>query len=63
MLQTYGNSDSRAIYAGNYIQESFARDLRELNGEELRPLFLVARKQRFEAQLCRHDHLCPLFDI
>ena len=51
--------DFRALHSGNYSQESlcvWCFDLMELNGEDLRPLPLIARKQKLELLLRRHDH-------
>jgi len=54
-----GTPDFRALHSGNYSQEIlcvWCFDLMALNGDELRPLPFVARKQKLEALLRRHDH-------
>ena len=54
-----GTPDFRALHSGNYTQEIlcvWAFDLMELNGEDLRPFPLVARKRKLEVILRRHDH-------
>ena len=51
--------DFRALHSGNYSQENlyvWCFDLMEFNGEDLRPLPLIARKQKLELLLHRHDH-------
>jgi len=54
-----GTPDFRALHSGNYSPEIlcvWCFDLVELNGGDLRPLPLVARKQKLEVLLRRHDH-------
>jgi bifunctional non-homologous end joining protein LigD len=54
-----GTPDFRALHSGNYSQEIlcvWCFDLMELNGEEMRLLPLVIRKQKLGALLRRHDH-------
>jgi bifunctional non-homologous end joining protein LigD len=54
-----GTPDFRALHSGNYSQEIlcvWAFDLMEINGEDLRPSPLVARKRKLETLLRRHDH-------
>ena len=54
-----GTPDFHALHSGNYSQENlcvWCFDLMELNREDLRPLPLVARKQKLEALLRRHEH-------
>jgi bifunctional non-homologous end joining protein LigD len=54
-----GTPDFRALHSGNYTQEIlcvWAFDVMELNGEDLRPFPLVARKQKLDVILRRHDH-------
>jgi bifunctional non-homologous end joining protein LigD len=54
-----GTPDFRALHSGNYTQEIlcvWAFDLMELNGEDLRPFPLVARKRKLGTILRRHDH-------
>ena len=54
-----GTPDFRALHSGNYSQEIlcvWCFDLMELNGEDLRLLPLVTRKQKLGALLRRHDH-------
>jgi len=54
-----GASDFRALLAGNYSQESlcvWCFDLMGLNGEDLRHLRPIARRQKLEELLRRLDH-------
>ena len=54
-----GVPDFRALHSGNYTREIlcvWSFDLMELNGEDLRPFPLIARKQKLGALLHRHDH-------
>jgi bifunctional non-homologous end joining protein LigD len=54
-----GAPDFRMLHSGNYTQEElcvWCFDLMELNGKDLRPLSLVARRQKLELLLRRHDH-------
>jgi bifunctional non-homologous end joining protein LigD len=51
--------DFRALHSGNYkVQDLcvWCFDLMDLNGEDLRALPLIARKQKLEALLRRHGH-------
>jgi bifunctional non-homologous end joining protein LigD len=55
-----GTPDFRALHFGNCTQEILcvgAFDLMELNGHDLRPFPLVARKQKLDTILRRHDHV------
>jgi ATP-dependent DNA ligase len=55
-----GTPDFRALHSGNYTQEIlcvWAFDLMQLNGEDLRPFPLVARKRKLNVILRRHEHL------
>ena len=51
--------DFRALHSGNYTEQDlcvWCFDLMDLNGEDLRALPLIARKQKLEALLRRHGH-------
>jgi bifunctional non-homologous end joining protein LigD len=54
-----GTPDFRALHSGKYALDELCTwcfDLMELNGEDLRPLPLVARKQKLTLILRRHEH-------
>ena len=54
-----GTPDFRALHAGNYSDETlfaWCFDLMELNGVDLTPLPLMARKMKLGTLLKRYDH-------
>jgi bifunctional non-homologous end joining protein LigD len=53
-----GTPDFRALHAGRYAQEELCAwcfDLMELNGEDLRSMALIVRKQKLAQILRRHE--------
>jgi bifunctional non-homologous end joining protein LigD len=58
-LKEDGTYDFRALHSGNYSQENLCAwcfDVLELNGEDLQPLPLIARRLKLGTLLKRHAH-------